>query len=186
VCECEARFSLVSCRRRICLKSPRSQAAYWRSIRHQLVWVTNDLEELREGVLGHCSTRRAARLEYVSPGALGHQDEPEGARRGALAAIYRCATSTRDIGHLECAPDGATAVRCAMGRASGRASRHWRPLRDVLRARPRRRVTHHEERVEVVRVQSKTGHFRRTQLRLFWCCSGGTAASAALALRLVE
>lgn len=51
-----------------------------------LMRVTNDLQELREGVLGHCSTSGAARLEGVSPGALGHQDEPEGARRGALAA----------------------------------------------------------------------------------------------------
>jgi hypothetical protein len=51
-----------------------------------LVRVTNDLEELREGVLGHCSTCRAARLEGGSPGALGHQDKPEGAHRGALAA----------------------------------------------------------------------------------------------------
>jgi len=70
-----------------------------------LVRVTNDLQEPHEGVPGHCSARRAARLEGVSPGALDYQDEPEGARRGALTAIYGARHRQGHLGHLERAPD---------------------------------------------------------------------------------
>ena len=96
-----------------------------------LVRVTNDLQEPHEGVPGHCSARRAARLEGVSPGALDYQDEPEGARRGALTAIYG---ARHRQGALDISNAHRTGGGGAVERASGRASHPQRPSR----GRPRR------------------------------------------------
>ena len=143
-----------------------------------LIGVTNDVQELQEGVPGHCPARRAAWLHWVSRGALCHHDRLDRCAPQGPCGDTRCATSKDVIGHLERAPG-------ERQRCSGARERACLPPLAPPRGRPggwrgaRRRVAHHEGCAGVAHCEKLVWTFRRAQRRLCGCRSGVAAASAA-------
>ena len=180
VCECEARFSLVSCRCSICLNRPRSLAAPRRAIRRRWCGSRTTLRSCERACWD--TARRVGRpgSRGSLPGALGHQDKPEGARRGALAAAcvrdidgeYRTFRKrTGRPGRLRRRCGGSRVRACLPPPAPPSGTAAARARGDALCTT--------RSAAKQCAVQNKSGHFRRTERGSF-----GTRSVAAERRRL--